>query len=155
MVMLLIFLVCSQVLLYEIMSSDLADPLYWMRLILASNCSMLMELGISPIITSGMIMQLLAGANLVEVHSSLKEDHALFGGAQKCAPFILGYQTLKIFLLTKILVFALSISFGHAAVYVLTGFYRQPKDLGASICLLLIIQLVATALIVILLDELL
>jgi hypothetical protein len=30
-----------------------------------------------------MIMQLLAGANLIEVDFSLKEDRALFGGAQK------------------------------------------------------------------------
>jgi protein transport protein SEC61 subunit alpha len=42
-----------------------------------------MELGITPIVTSGMIMQLLAGANLVEVDFSLKEDRALFSGAQK------------------------------------------------------------------------
>jgi len=43
-----------------------------------------MELGISPIVTSGMIMQLLAGANLIDVDFSLKEDRALFSGAQKC-----------------------------------------------------------------------
>jgi protein transport protein SEC61 subunit alpha len=30
--------------------------LYWLRVILASNKGTLMELGISPIITSGMIM---------------------------------------------------------------------------------------------------
>ena len=42
-----------------------------------------MELGISPIITSGMIMQLLAGANLIEVDFGLKDDRALFSGAQK------------------------------------------------------------------------
>lgn len=42
-----------------------------------------MELGISPIVTSGMIMQLLAGANLIDVDFALKEDRALFGGAQK------------------------------------------------------------------------
>lgn len=42
-----------------------------------------MELGITPIVTSGMIMQLLAGANLIEVDFSLKEDRALFSGAQK------------------------------------------------------------------------
>ena len=42
-----------------------------------------MELGITPIVTSGMIMQLLAGANLIDVDFSLKEDRALFGGAQK------------------------------------------------------------------------
>lgn len=65
------------------MSSDSSDPLYWMRVILASNRGTLMELGISPIVTSGMIMQLLAGANLIEVDFSLKEDRALFGAAQK------------------------------------------------------------------------
>jgi protein transport protein SEC61 subunit alpha len=42
-----------------------------------------MEYGISPIITSGMIMQLLAGAGFIEVDHSLKEDRALFNGAQK------------------------------------------------------------------------
>jgi protein transport protein SEC61 subunit alpha len=42
-----------------------------------------MELGISPIVTSGMIMQLLAGANLIDVDFSLKEDRGLFSGAQK------------------------------------------------------------------------
>ena len=52
--------------------------------IMASNRGTLMELGITPIITSGMIMQLLAGANIIEVDNTLKEDRALFGGAQKC-----------------------------------------------------------------------
>ena len=51
--------------------------------------------------------------------------------------------------------FALIISIGQATVYVLTGLYGTPASLGAGICLLLIIQLVAAALIVILLDELL
>jgi hypothetical protein len=31
-----------------------------------------------------MIMQLLSGANIIEVDYSLKEDRALFSGAQKC-----------------------------------------------------------------------
>lgn len=83
-VTLFIFLVMSQVPLYGIMSSDSADPLFWMRVILASNRGTLMELGITPIITSGMIMQLLSGANIIEVDYSLKEDRALFSGAQKC-----------------------------------------------------------------------
>ncbi|KAF7310035.1 Protein transport protein Sec61 alpha [Mycena indigotica] len=134
-VTLLIFLVCSQVPLYGIMSSDSSDPLYWMRVILASNRGTLMELGITPIITSGMIMQLLAGANLVDVDFSLKEDRALFGGAQK--------------------LFALIIALGQGIVYVMSGLYGQPSELGAGVCLLLIVQLVAAAMIVILLDELL
>jgi protein transport protein SEC61 subunit alpha len=134
-IVLAIFLVSSQIPLYGIMSSDSSDPLYWMRVILASNRGTLMELGISPIVTSGMIMQLLAGANLIEVDFNLKEDRALFGGAQK--------------------LFALIISLGQATVYVMTGLYGQPKDLGAGVCLLLVLQLVVAGLIVILLDELL
>lgn len=101
---LLIFLVCCQVLtfvcthlndvlyfnyvlsrqipLFGIMSSDSADPFYWIRVILASNRGTLMELGISPIVTSGLIMQLLAGAKIIEVGDTPK-DRALFNGAQK------------------------------------------------------------------------
>lgn len=39
--------------------------------------------GISPIVTSGMVMQLLAGSRIIQVDQSLKEDRALFQGAQK------------------------------------------------------------------------
>ena len=51
--------------------------------------------------------------------------------------------------------FAIILSFGQATVYVLTGLYGQPSDLGAGVCILLILQLVVAGLIVILLDELL
>merc|ERR1712149_158763 len=64
---LFIFLVCCQIPLFGIMSSDSADPFYWIRVILASNRGTLMELGISPIVTSSLIMQLLAGAKIIEV----------------------------------------------------------------------------------------
>lgn len=43
-----------------------------------------MELGISPIVTAGMVMQLLAGSKIIEVNQNVKEDKALFAGAQKC-----------------------------------------------------------------------
>jgi len=113
-----------------------------------------MELGITPIVTSGMIMQLLAGANLIEVDFSLKEDRALFSGAQKRQINI--YHVIPTLLtFSPFPVFALIISLGQATVYVLTGLYGQPSDLGAGVCLLLIIQLIVAALIVILLDELL
>ncbi|KAL7753564.1 translocon subunit [Sorochytrium milnesiophthora] len=134
-VTLFIFLVCSQIPLFGIMSTASSDPLYWMRVILASNRGTLMELGITPIITSGMIMQLLAGANIIEVDYSVKEDRALFNAAQK--------------------LFALIITFGQAAVSVASGIYGQPSQLGAGICLLLVLQLVISGMIVIMLDELL
>ena len=69
------------------MSSDSADPFYWIRVILASNRGTLMELGISPIVTSGLIMQLLAGAKIIEVGDTPK-DRALFNGAQKCKLYL-------------------------------------------------------------------
>lgn len=80
---LMIFLVCSQIPLYGILSSDSSDPLFWLRVIMASNRGTLMEYGISPIVTSGMVIQLLAGAGFIEVDHSLKEDRALYNGAQK------------------------------------------------------------------------
>ena len=70
---LFIFLVCCQIPLFGIMSSESADPFYWIRVILASNRGTLMELGISPIVTSGLIMQLLAGAKLIEIGDTPKE----------------------------------------------------------------------------------
>ncbi|RKP12154.1 protein transport protein SEC61 subunit alpha [Piptocephalis cylindrospora] len=106
-----------------------------MRVILASNRGTLMELGITPIITSGMIMQLLAGANIIEVDYNLKEDRILFSGAQK--------------------LFAIILNLGQAMVAVLTGLYGSPSNLGAGICLLLILQLFVAGMIVVLLDEML
>jgi len=131
---LFIFLVCCQIPLFGIMSSDSADPFYWIRVILASNRGTLMELGISPIVTSSLIMQLLAGAKILDVGDSPKE-RALFNGAQK--------------------LFGLVITLGQAIVYVMTGMYGEPNELGLGICLLIIIQLFVAGLIVLLLDELL
>lgn len=117
------------------MSSDSADPLYWMRVILASNRGTLMELGITPIVTSGMIMQLLAGTKIIEMDQGLKEDRVLFNGAQK--------------------LFGMVMTGAQAVVYVMTGMYGDPSELGAGICFLLIMQLFCAGMIVLLLDELL
>jgi protein transport protein SEC61 subunit alpha len=95
---LFIFLVCCQIPLYGIKSSDSSDPFYWMRVILASNRGTLMELGISPIVTSGLVMQLLSGAKLIEVDQSVKEDRELFNGAQKCMLLSLLFSLLYWFI---------------------------------------------------------
>ena len=44
---------------------------------------------------------------------------------------------------------------GQAIVSVVSGFYGPPKEIGAGICLLLVLQLFIAGLIVLLLDELL
>lgn len=134
-VTLLIFLVMSEIPLYGITSSESSDPLFWLRMMLASNRGTLMELGVSPIVTSGMIFQLLQGTQIITMNTESKEDRELLQVAQK--------------------LLAVLLSFGQATVYVLTGMYGRPSDLGSGVCLLLIFQLVIAALMVILLDELL
>lgn len=74
---LFIFLVCSQLPLYGIHSTTGGDPFYWMRAILASSRGTVMELGITPIVTSGLVMQLLAGSKIIEVDNNVREDRAL------------------------------------------------------------------------------
>merc|ERR1712232_1397754 len=94
----------------------------------------LMELGISPIVTWGMVMQLLAGSKIIEVDQSLKEDRMLFEGAQKLVGML--------------------ITLGEAVAYVISGMYGDVKDLGAGNAILIIVQLFFAGVIVILLDEL-
>jgi len=132
---LFIFLVCCQIPLYGIKTNSSSDPFYWMRVILASNRGTLMELGISPIVTSGLVMQLLAGSKIIEVDQGSKSDRELFQGAQK--------------------LFGMIITLGEALAYVLSGMYGDIKDLGATNAILIIIQLFCAGVIVIVLDELL
>jgi protein transport protein SEC61 subunit alpha len=134
-VTLFIFLVCCQIPLYGVSTSKSSDPFYWMRVILASNRGTLMELGISPIITSGLVMQLLAGSRIIEVNQSVKEDRALFNGAQK--------------------LFGILITVGEAIAYVVSGMYGDLNTLGAGNAILIILQLFAAGMVVIILDELL
>ena len=47
------------------------------------------------------------------------------------------------------------ITTGQAIVYVMTGMYGVPSEMGIGICMLIVLQLVAAGLIVLLLDELL
>ncbi len=134
-IILFIFLICSQIPLYGIYKSEGSDPIYWMRAILASSRGTLMELGISPLITSSMIMQVLAGTKIIEVDQSLKDDRDLYEAATK--------------------VFGILISFGEAIAYVFSGQYGDINNIGVLNCMLLIFQLVFAGLMVMVLDELL
>ena len=94
-----------------------------------------MELGISSIVTSGMVMQLLAGTGIIDVDQSLKEDRAPFGGAQK--------------------LFGMLITMGETVAYVISGMYGSLHELGAGNAILIIMQLFFAGVIVVPLDELL
>lgn len=132
---LFIYLVCSQIPLYGITATDSSDPFYWLRVILASNRGTLMELGIGPIVTSGLVMQLLAGSKIIDVDQGLKEERALFNGATKLLGMV--------------------ITIGQGTAYVLSGMYGPPAELGFGNSLLIITQLFFAGIIVLVLDELL
>ena len=85
-VALFIFLVCSQLPLYGIQTNSGSDPFYWARVIMASNRGTCMELGITPIVTSGLVIQLLAGSKIIEVDNTVKEDRALMCAARTPGP---------------------------------------------------------------------
>ncbi|KAL8452320.1 hypothetical protein Emag_002439 [Eimeria magna] len=86
--------------------------------------------------------ELLAGSKIIQVDQSLKEDRALFQGAQK--------------------LLALLITIGEAVAYVISGMYGPISEIGAGMvfalelpALLIILQLFFAGVVVIILDELL
>lgn len=130
---LFMFLICGQIPLYGIMSSKNADPFFWLRVIMASNRGTLMELGISPLVTSSLVMQLLAGSKLIDVDQNNKEEKTLFDGAQK--------------------LFGLVITIVEAVAYVFSGMYGPISEIGYSIAFLIVVQLVVAGVVLSLLDE--
>lgn len=82
-VVLFIYLLCCQIPLYGVQKSAGIDPLYWIRVILASNKGTLMELGISPLITSNMVVELLANTRFISYDPKVPEDRKLLHGAEK------------------------------------------------------------------------
>lgn len=141
---LFIFLVCCQIPLFGVVTSKSSDPFYWARVILASNRGTLMELGISPIVTASMLMQLLAGSKVIDVDLSLKEDRNLFNTAQK-------RELLILIEISAGLVFGLLICLGEAVAYVASGAYGQ---VGITMGCFIVLQLFISGVVVLLLDEL-
>ncbi|KAG9390296.1 SecY/SEC61-alpha family [Carpediemonas membranifera] len=134
-VVLTLFLILSQVPLYGIQIAAGTDPLYWLRVMLASNRGTLMELGLGPAITSGLILQLLNGAGILTYDQNNKEERALFQGAQKLIGFLM--------------------TLFQACAYTLGGMYGPVATIGVPTAVLIIAQLTITGVIVNLLDEML
>jgi len=125
-----IYLVMSEIPLYGV-ARGAQDPYYYMRVIFASTRGTLTELGIGPIVTAGLILQLLAGSEIITVDFTDPDDRALFTSANK--------------------VFSIIMTIFMASVYILGGAYGT-MSLGTSIPLFL--QLISAGLILMLLDEL-
>ena len=129
---LIIYFVMSQTPLYGIGSAGVNDPLGSLRVIFASNRGTLMELGIGPIVTAGLILQVLAGSKMVNIDMSNPEDRSLFTSASKILSVV-----MTIF---------------EATAYIVGGTYGA---LPVTTEIVIMLQLVASGLIVLLLDELL
>ena len=81
-VILVLYLVMASVPLYGATVSP-STQVELQRIIFASAAGTLMELGIGPIVTAGLILQVLVGAKLLDIDLSDPEDRRKFTAAQK------------------------------------------------------------------------
>jgi protein transport protein SEC61 subunit alpha len=94
-----------------------------------------MELGLSPVISAGWILQLLIGTGIISLDMSNPHESKLYEGSQK--------------------LLAILLAFGEAFAYTWSGAYGNISEIGAGNAMLIILQLTASGFIVILLDEML
>ena len=127
---LVIFLVMTEIPLYGVAASA-SDQFSQLRVIFASNRGTLMELGIGPIVTAGLILQLLAGSSIIECDMSNAEDRGLFTSASK--------------------VFTVVLTGIQAGAYIISGMYGA---LTGPATLVIFLQLIGAGIIVMLMDEL-
>jgi len=125
---LLIYMIMGQIPLYGAPSS-IFDPFAFARVIFASQRGTLIELGIGPIVTAGLLMQLLKGSEIIKVDFKNPDDRALFTTATK---------------IVTIVVIIIEGSLYGSSVY------RVPANIGV----VLIAQLIAASIVVMQLDEL-
>ena len=129
---LVIYFVMSQTPLYGVGTGGQTDPLGALRVIFASNRGTLMELGIGPIVTAGLILQVLAGSKMVNIDMSNPEDRSMFTSASKILSVL-----MTVF---------------EASAYIIGGTYGA---LPVTTEIVILLQLVGAGIIVLLLDELL
>lgn len=128
---LIIYLTMAQVPLYGV-PTGLADQWAYTRIIFASSQGTLMELGIGPIVTAGLILQLLKGAEILKLDFRKPEDRAFFTSATK--------------LLTLIVIVVESLAFMAGGAF--------GRDLTTTTAGIILLQLLAAGVVVVLLDEL-
>ncbi|HDI74352.1 MAG: preprotein translocase subunit SecY [Thermoprotei archaeon] len=108
------------------------EELFFFRIILASRKGTLAELGIGPIVTSGIILELLVGSKILELDLSKPEDRSFFTGAQKLLAII--------FAAVEALAFILGGSYGYLSPNVAAIVFTQL--LFASIAVILMDEMI-------------
>src|SRR5574339_114895 len=82
------YLVMGQIPLYGVTDDPNFDFLAFARVIFAAQQGTLMELGIGPIVTAGLLMQLLKGSDLIRLDFKNPDDRSLFTSATKIVTII-------------------------------------------------------------------
>jgi preprotein translocase SecY subunit len=126
---LVLYLIMCEVSLYRVTTSA-GVSLSYLRVLFASRQGSLMELGIGPIVTAGLILQLLAGSGMIACDFSDPEDRGLFTTASKF--------------------FSIVMTGVQASAYLIAGYFG-PLDTTTSIIVFL--QLLTAGVILMLLDE--
>jgi len=127
---LIVYLVMSEIPLYGVTTGG-SDPYATLRIIFASNRGTLMELGIGPIVTAGLIIQLLAGSDIISFDRSDPDDRGLFTTASKVFSFVMVVV--------------------QASLYIVSGVYGS---ISTTQSILIFAQLLAAGLVIMMLDEL-
>mgnify|MGYP000645611258 CR=1 FL=1 len=84
---LILYLIMAEIPLYGVPRLG-ADYLAFYRIIFAAKQGTLMELGIGPIVTAGLISQLLVGSDIIRLDFSKPEDRSFFSAFTKVFTFI-------------------------------------------------------------------
>ncbi len=82
------YLIMGQIPLYGVTDDPRFDFLAFARVIFAAQQGTLMELGIGPIVTAGLLMQLLKGSDLIKMDFKNPDDRSLFTSATKIVTII-------------------------------------------------------------------
>src|SRR5438132_8621447 len=82
------YLIMGQIPLYGVTSDPKFDFLAFARVIFAAQQGTLLELGIGPIVTAGLLMQLLKGSDLLKLNFKNPDDRSLFTSATKIVTII-------------------------------------------------------------------
>ncbi|MEM2093696.1 MAG: preprotein translocase subunit SecY [Candidatus Bathyarchaeia archaeon] len=126
------YFILSEIPIYGAVRQE-GDPYYYLRVIFASSRGSLMELGIQPIVTSGIITQLISSSGLIGFDRNSSEDRETLSGVTKF--------------------FAILMTGLLAAAYILSGVYG--RGLSTGLMAAIFVQLFTVGILVILLDELL
>uniref|UniRef100_A0A7R9U700 Translocon Sec61/SecY plug domain-containing protein n=1 Tax=Pinguiococcus pyrenoidosus TaxID=172671 RepID=A0A7R9U700_9STRA len=134
-IVLFIFLVCSNLPLYGVPQNITSDPFYGLRVILATSRGTLMELGIMPLVTSNMLVQYLSGTRIISVDKNSAEDRRRLEGLQKLV--------------------SIGLTLLAAVAYTACGMYGDVGKLGTGNGVLIVLQLFIAGVVVLFLDEML